>query len=307
MKQAFIYPGQGAQAIGMGVLAAERFPEAAAVFDLASDAVGYDMLALCTEGPIEKLSQTLYTQPALFTVAAALTDSLLAQGVEPMCAAGHSLGEYGAWYAAEVFAFEDGLVLVSERGRLMDEADPDGIGTMAAVIGLEQVTVEAACATVDGMVVLANINAPGQVIISGEKSAVEAAGTLCKERGAKRVLPLKVSGAFHSPLMGAASEEFAEAVDECSLNNAAVPVYANVTGCPVTDADEIAQLMVEQLTSPVQWIDTIAAMASDGVARALEIGPGAVLAGLQRRMENGFPVVSVSDADTVEEVADATS
>ena len=307
MKQAFIYPGQGAQAIGMGVSAAENLPEAAAVFDLASDSAGYDMLALCAEGPMDKLSQTRHTQPAMFTVAAAITESLLARGVEPACAAGHSLGEYSAWYAAEVFTFEDGFRLVSERGRLMDEADPAGIGTMCAVIGLDHKTVEAACAAVGGTVVLANLNAPGQFIISGEKAAVEEAGIICTDKGAKRVLPLKVSGAFHSPLMGAAGDEYAEIVSECSINDAAVPVYANVTAAPVTDADDIARLMVEQLTSPVRWIETVAAMTADGVTRALEIGPGNVLAGLQRRMENGFTVVSVSDADTVDEVADAAS
>ncbi len=301
MKQVFLYPGQGSQVLGMGVAASDEYPNAAAVFDLASDEAGYDMRALCAEGPIEKLSRTRYTQPAMFTVEVALTEILKDAGIIPDCVAGHSLGEFAAWYAAGVYTFEDGFRLVSERGRLMDEADPEGKGTMAAVIGPDRDIVEEACAETEGVVVLANLNAPGQFIISGEKTAVEHAGDLLMARGARRVLPLKVSGAFHSPLMKGVSEEFARLVADTPLDDAEMPVYTNVTARPVTDAGEIARLMIEQLTSPVRWIDTVAALVADGVERGIEVGPGNVLAGLVKRMD-AFPVVNVSDPAHTDEV-----
>jgi [acyl-carrier-protein] S-malonyltransferase len=301
MKQVFLYPGQGSQVLGMGVAAADEYPNAAAVFDLASDAAGYDMRALCAEGPIEKLSRTRYTQPAMFTVEVALTEILRDAGITPDCVAGHSLGEFAAWYAAGVYTFEDAFRLVSERGRLMDEADPEGRGAMAAVIGPDRDIVEEACTETEGVVVLANLNAPGQFIISGEKTAVEHAGDLLMARGARRVLPLKVSGAFHSPLMKGIREEFARMVADTPLDDAEIPVFANVTAQPVTDAGEIARLMVEQLTSPVRWIDIVAALVADGVERGIEVGPGNVLAGLVKRM-NAFPVVNVADPVQMNEV-----
>lgn len=302
MKTAFLYPGQGAQAVGMGVDVAKMYPEAAALFDRAGELAGYDMLALCAEGPMDKLSRTSFTQPAMFTVEAAITEVLKARGVAPNCAAGHSLGEFGAWYAAGVYTFEDGFRLVSERGRLMDSADPDGIGAMSAVIGLDIDTVRAACEAAGGTVVVANINSPGQVVISGEKDAVERAGTILQEKGARRVLPLKVSGAFHSPLMEKAKDEFAAVVDSISIEDATVPVYANVTAKPVTGADDISRLMVEQLVSPVRWTETVQAMVKAGVTAAYEIGPGNVLAGLIKRIDAGLTVSAVSDTSHIGEV-----
>ncbi|MCD6309059.1 MAG: ACP S-malonyltransferase, partial [Candidatus Latescibacteria bacterium] len=258
---------------------------------------------LCKEGPIDKLSRTLYTQPALFTVEAALTDALKSRGVEPSCAAGHSLGEFGAWYAAESIGFEDGFRLVSERGRIMDSVDPDGSGAMSAVIGLTADAVGDILAQVDGMVVAANMNSQLQTVISGEKSAVEKAGDMLKEIGAKRVIPLKVSGAFHSPLMETAREEFADVVGSVGISDANVPVYANVTAEPVTDADEIRSLMVEQLTSPVRWVGTVARIVRDGYVSAFEIGPGNVIAGLVKRIDENIAVTSISDDLAVMEAA----
>jgi len=299
MKTVFFYPGQGCQAVGMGVSVADRFPEALAVFDCASEVAGYDMYELCKEGPIDKLSRTLYTQPALFTVEAAMTDVLKGRGVTPSCAAGHSLGEFGAWYAAEAIGFEDGLRLVLERGRIMDGVDPDSTGAMSAVIGLTADVIGDILARVDGTVVAANMNSQLQTVISGEKSAVEKAGELLKENGAKRVLPLKVSGAFHSPLMEAAREEFADFVEGAGISDATVPVYANVTAGPVTEAEEIRSLMVEQLTKPVRWVEIVRRIVRDGFVSAIEIGPGNVIAGLVKRIDENLTVTSISDDEAV--------
>ncbi|MDP2983919.1 MAG: ACP S-malonyltransferase [Candidatus Latescibacter sp.] len=301
-KKAWIYPGQGAQSVGMGIVAAESFPEAGDLFKQASGLAGYDMLEFCASGPMEKLSRTLYTQPALFTVEAALTEVLKKHGLVPDAAAGHSLGEFCAWYAAGVYDFETGFSLVSARGRLMDGADPEGRGNMAAVIGLTCEVVREVCRLVTGNVVVANINSPLQMVISGEKDAVEEAGVLLRERGAKRVIPLPVSGAFHSPLMEKAREEFNAVVDGIRITDARIPVYANVTAKPVTDAGEIRRLMVLQLTSPVRWAETVQNMVCDGITEALELGPGNVLAGLIKRTVEEIEVKPVSEPADIWEV-----
>jgi len=300
-KTAFMFPGQGSQTLGMGMAVVRAYNEARDIFTRASDIMGYDMLELCAVGPMEKLSRTVYTQPALFTVEAAITEVLRAAGIKPVCAAGHSLGEFGAWYAAGVFGFEDGLRLVSARGRLMDGADPEGKGIMAAIIGLEYDIVRAACEAAVGTVVVANINSPRQMVISGERDALEQAGEILRGKGAKRILPLKVSGAFHSPLMSAAETSFALEIEKITICDAAFPVYANVTAREVTDAAMIRDSMVRQLTSPVRWTDTVHAMADAGIERAFEIGPGNVLAGLAARTDDRFSVVPVSDPRTIEE------
>ncbi|MBN1290793.1 MAG: ACP S-malonyltransferase [Candidatus Latescibacteria bacterium] len=301
-KTAFIYPGQGSQTVGMGISLVEQYPQAADIFEKASALAGYDMIELCANGPVEKLSRTLYTQPALFTVEAAITDVLKVNGIEPAFAAGHSLGEYGAWYAANVFSFEDGFKLVSERGQLMDEADPEGIGTMSAVIGLSRDIVESVCKNTDGIVVVANCNSPLQHVISGEKGAVDQAGKELKAKGAKRVLPLKVSGAFHSPLMENALSQFTETVNNTSISEAVIPVYANVTASPVKKADEIRTLMIQQLVSTVRWTETVQAFKKGGISRFFETGPGQVLAGLLKRIDASLDVRSVSGVDEIQEL-----
>lgn len=301
-KTAFIYPGQGSQSIGMGISVAEAFEEARRFFEKATELAGYDILSLCMEGPIEKLSRTLYTQPALYTVEAAITYVLKTKGIEPSLVAGHSLGEFCAWYAAGAYSFEDGFLLVSERGRLMDSADPDGNGTMVAVIGLDYNVVCEVCEYVDGTVVVANHNSPLQMVISGEKGAVTKAGEILKERGAKRVIALKVSGAFHSPMMESVKGQFASVVENITVSDAQIPVYANVSASPVIEADEIRKTMIHQLTSPVRWTETIINMINDGVKEAYEVGPGNVLSGLVKRTDERLAVKPVSDSLSVMEV-----
>ena len=301
-NKAFIYPGQGAQAVGMGISLLEAFDDAASIFKRSSDVAGYDMEDLCTEGPIEKLSQTTYSQPALFTVEAAVTEVLKSHDIAPQAVAGHSLGEFAAWYAAGAFSFEDGLKLVLERGRLMADADPDGVGTMAAIIGLSQDVVEGVCASTEGVAVVANYNSSVQQVISGERDAIETAAAALKDKGAKRVVPLKVSGAFHSPLMASVSDAFADVVANTAISNTVIPVYANVDARPVSDAAEIKQVMVEQLTSSVRWTDVVAAMKNAGVTNMFELGPGNVLKGLIGRIDKDIAVTSIGDAESVEGV-----
>ena len=307
MRPVFFFPGQGSQSIGMGTALAASYPEAADVFRRASVQAGFDVLALCAEGPAEKLSRTLYTQPALFTVEAAIVETLRTRGIEPSAAAGHSLGEYGAWYAAGVYDFESGFALVSERARLMDGADPEGRGTMAAVIGLDENVVREVCEATEGTVVVANLNSPGQIVISGERGAIDRAAPVLKERGAKRVLPLPVSGAFHSPLMADARDAFATEVERTKLSDARCPVYANVTARPVMAVEEIRNLMVSQLTSSVRWIETVRAIAADGYQAGWEIGPGNVLAGLVKRTVETFEVRPVSEPAHIAEVSHETA
>lgn len=307
MKTACLFPGQGSQSLGMGIAFADLQKEARKVFNRAGEIAGYDLYALCKEGPLEKLSNTRYTQPALFTVECAITDVLVARGVRFDAAAGHSLGEFAAWYTAGAIGFEDGLKLVLERGRLMDGADPHGIGTMAAVVGLSPEVVAAECGKVEGMVVAANINAPLQVVISGEKAAVSKAGENLLARGAKRVIPLNVSGAFHSPLMEDAKESFRNALEAITIADARIPVYANVTAKPVTDAAEIRKLMVKQLVSPVRWADTVINMIQDGIGMAYELGPGGVLAGLARRTDERLKVVSIAEPSQLTEIMHGTT
>lgn len=304
----FLYPGQGSQMLGMGMSVKDTYPEAAAVFNRASELAGYDMAELCSSGPIEKLSRTLYTQPAMFTVEAAITDVLKAKGMEPDAVAGHSLGEFTAWYAAGVYSFDDGFRLVSERGRLMDGADPEGTGTMAAVIGLDPDVVRDVCSSIEGRVVIANYNSPLQQVISGEKTAVEKAVVALLEKRAKRIVPLNVSGAFHSPLMEKARELMAEMISEMLLSDARIPVFANINASPVTCAGDVRSCMVLQFTSSVRWVETIGAIVSEGQRRGAvielyEVGPGNVLAGLVKRIADEVIVRSVSDVLDIEEVA----
>jgi [acyl-carrier-protein] S-malonyltransferase len=273
MSVAWIYPGQGSQVVGMG-RDLQDWPGAARKLAVAREVLGWDPLALSEE----QIHQTGYTQPALFTVSALLTDYLYAQGQAPACTAGHSLGEYSALYAAGVFDFETGLRLVALRGQLM-EAAGDPPGSMAALIGFDRDKLEHLCQMTPD-VVIANDNSPDQVVISGSVEGVQA---ICEQLQAKRTVPLKVSGAFHSPLMQAAAETFAHTLREVDFQAPRVPVYSNCTAAASRDPQVLKQALLSQMTAPVRWRETVLQMAADGIREVWEIGPGNVLTGLVRR------------------------
>ena len=293
MTTAFLFPGQGSQAVGMGADLAERFPEAQARFDEADAVLGFSLTdAMFGRGAdadeaAERLKQTEITQPALYVHSLAAAAVLDARGVRPGMAAGHSLGEYSALAACGACSFADGLRIVRTRGLLMARAGDGRPGTMAAVLGLDDDVVERVCAEAsdggEGVVVAANYNAPGQVVISGDPAAIDRAVEGAKAAGARRALPLPVSGAFHSPLMEEARAELGVALEAVDWQRPRCPVYLNVTAQPTTDPAEIRARLLEQLTAPVRWSQTLQAMQAGGAERFVEVGTGAVLSGLVKR------------------------
>jgi [acyl-carrier-protein] S-malonyltransferase len=283
MKTAYIFPGQGSQYVGMGKDLYDQFPAAKAMFDEADTALGISLSSIMFNGPEEELKQTKNTQPAIF-VHSVVTWNLLKPNDAAMVS-GHSLGEYSALVAAGAISFIDAVKLVRLRGELMQKAGEENPGTMAAVVGLDADVVQQICsdAASAGIVQTANFNSPGQIVISGSIAGVRKAMELAKGKGAKLVKELVVSGAFHSPLMESARDGLKQALDAIAFNDAAIPVFANVTAAPVVKADEIKRLLFEQVTSPVRWEASVVAMAAAGATKFVEVGPGKVLQGLVKR------------------------
>lgn len=306
MSIAFTFPGQGSQAVGMGKDLADAFPEARAVFAEVDDALGQKLSTLMWEGPEETLTLTANAQPALMAVSVAALRALEARGFslaeKVAYVAGHSLGEYSALAAAGTFSVADAARLLRIRGNAMQAAVPVGEGAMAAILGLDQDGVEAACAEVapSGACQIANDNGGGQLVISGAKGAVEHAARLCTEKGAKRAIMLPVSAPFHSALMAPAAEAMREALAKVEMKAPVVPVVANVVVRPLTDPAEIAARLVEQVTGRVRWRETVEWFAANGVTTLYEIGAGKVLSGLARRIAKDVATASVGTAADVE-------
>jgi [acyl-carrier-protein] S-malonyltransferase len=306
-KIAFVFPGQGAQAVGMGKDAYESNEAARVIFDQADVALGFGLSVLAFEGPEEQLRQTANTQPALLATSIALLEMYKAQKVNPDFVAGHSLGEYSALVAAGVLAFEDAIRLVRARGQFMEKAVPSGQGAMAAVLGADRDQLQALCADVTataGLVELANVNCPGQIVVSGSAEGVAAVAERGKEAGAKRVIPLDVSGPFHSSLMQPAADALAAELAKVEFRDAHIPVITNVHALPVTSGDELRELLVKQVVSPVQWEDTIHYLIGQGVDTFVEIGSGTVLAGLIKKIDKSVQIVSVNSAASASATAE---
>ncbi len=300
-KLAFVFPGQGSQYVGMGREMAEHFPEAKAVFEAAAAIISPDFVDIIYSGPEEALRQTAITQPAILTASVACLRVLESRGIKPDCVAGHSLGEYSAHVAAGTLSFRDAVQLVAERGRLMQEAVPSG-GAMTAVLGLSRDKVEQVCrkASCQGVVEVANYNCPGQLVISGQAGAVETAAGLCKQAGAKRALPLQVSGPFHSSLMIPAGEQLAERLAGVEINSPDIPVIANINGNYVKTRKDIASSLIGQVSSSVRWEECIQRLVADGADLFVEVGPGKVLTGLIKKIAPGVGLANVEDLITFE-------
>lgn len=307
-KIAFVFPGQGSQAVGMGQDLYDRLPEARARFEQADGSLGFPLTRLIFEGPESDLKQTANTQPALLTTSFALYEAFSTRGIKPDYMAGHSLGEYSALAAAGVLSFEDAVKIVRARGQFMEQAVPGGQGAMAAVLGAEREGLAALCSEISGgdvVAELANINCPGQIVVSGTKEGIEQVAARVKEIGAKRAIPLEVSGPFHSSLMKPASGLLEAKLSEVEFRDGSVPVVANVTARPVQTASEIPSLLVRQVYSPVLWEDSVSWLIGQGVDTFVEIGPGSVLAGLIKKIDKSVRIFNVSGLESLEQTLEA--
>lgn len=304
-KIAFIFSGQGAQYLGMGKELYDNIPESKKIFDCANESLGFSLSELCFEGPLENLNKTENTQPSVLTVSIAALEALKSKGIKADVTAGLSLGEYSALVCSGVIKFEDAVALVKKRGRYMQEAVPHGIGTMAAILGLENEKIKECCekASEKGVAEIANLNCPGQVVIAGEVASVEYACELCKESGAIKTVMLSVSGPFHSSMLKPAAVKLEEELKNIELNEMKIPVITNVTGNYVENIDEIKNLLKKQVMSSVHWEETIRKMLADGVDTFIEIGPGKVLTGFMRKIDRKAKVFNVEDLKSLEKVS----
>lgn len=307
LRLAFCFPGQGSQSVGMGRGFHDASPGARAVFEEASDALGLDLAKLCFEGPGEALQLTANTQPAVLAVSVAATAVLTERGLEPSVVAGHSLGEYSALVAAGALAFRDAVRLVRRRGEFMQEAVPVGTGAMAAILGLDLPVVEEICreAGAGQVVDVANINAPGQVVVAGHRAAVERAVALAAQRGGRRSVLLPVSAPFHCRLMAPAAEQLAAVLAGMPTAPPRLPVVRNVDAGLTTRADEVAPFLVRQVTAPVRWTECVGRMAAEGARAFLEVGPGRVLTGLLKRIDGSLAGLAVEDPGGLEKAVAA--
>jgi len=297
MKTAFVFPGQGSQNVGMGKDIYEHYPVAREVFREASDALGYDVADLCFNGPVEELNSTFRTQPCILTVSSALNSILKERGIQPSVVAGHSLGEYSALVAAEVISLKESVRLTEKRGRFMQEAVPEGKGLMAAILGLDREKVDEICnSLISGYAAAANYNCPGQIVIAGEKTAVEEAIELCKSAGAKRAIALAVSVPSHCRLMTGASERLGELLGTIELKDPFIPLVNNADAKFLETAEEIKPSLIRQLNSPLLWEDSIKAIYASGIDTFVEVGPGKVLTGLIKRI---VPEAKILSADSL--------
>jgi [acyl-carrier-protein] S-malonyltransferase len=297
MKIAFIFPGQGSQYLGMAKEFIENFNESKEVFEAASSVLGYDLLQLCLHGPVETLNLTENTQPAILAASIAMLLPLERRGLVAAGAAGHSLGEYTAITAEGGIELRDAVALVQKRGRYMQEAVPAGAGLMAAILGMERQAVEKTCheAAKNGIVAPANYNSPGQIVIAGEKAAVEKAMELAKAGGAKKVIPLAVSVPSHCIMMNQAGERLAQELEKVTINDLHNPIVNNADAKFIRTADEIRTSLIKQISSPLYWEDSIMAMADKGYDTFIEIGPGKVLSGLVKRIAKDVKVLNIED------------
>jgi len=304
-KIAFIFPGQGSQKVGMGAELVAKDEACKAFYDRADEALNFKLSNYMLEGPQEELTLTYHAQPALLTTGVMIASKLMKAGIMPDYTAGHSLGEYGSFVIAESLSFEDAVKIVHKRGLYMNEAVPAGQGAMAAILGMEEEPLKEVCAEITqggDLVQLANLNCPGQIVISGTKAGVEKASQLAKERGAKRAIPLDVSGPFHCELMKPAAVQLEKEIEQVAISQPKIPVISNVQAEILEDVESIKKEMVEQVYSPVQWERDVRKMLELGVTTFIECGPGKVLSGLVRKIDRSAKTYCVYDEATFEEV-----